>query len=89
MRISVSHTRTSKSVPISTTRSGRSGRQSLRSKMRAASGAVRAVSSTYFAFGQRRRMSASAAFSLPGSAKASPLKPRPVAITSAVPNGEG
>src|SRR5438067_616838 len=34
-------------------------------------------------------MSSSAASSSPGSANASPARPRSVAITSAVPNGEG
>ena len=39
--------------------------------------------------GQRRCMSASAACSSPGSAKARPASPRPLAITMAEPNGEG
>ena len=41
------------------------------------------------AFGQRLLMSSSAAGSSPGSAKARPARPRSLAITSAVPKGEG
>ncbi len=57
--------------------------------MRRAVGAVAAKSSTYFALGQRARMSRSAARSLPASASARPAKPRGVTITSAMPNGQG
>ena len=41
------------------------------------------------AFGQRLFMSSSVACSSPGSAKARPARPRSVAMTSALPNGDG
>src|SRR5258708_5156830 len=51
--------------------------------------AVTARPSTKVLRGQRRRLSANAVCSSPGSAQAGPARPRPLAIAIAVPNAEG
>ena len=73
---SVSQTRTSKSVPISTTRSGRLARHSFGSKMRCAIGAVRRGVLDIARLRPAPRMSASAALLLAVVGEREPASPR-------------
>ena len=78
-----------KSVPISTKRSGWPRVHRLGSKMRARNRRDGRVVLAINGLGQRAANVGERSLDLAGSAKARPARPHSVAMTSAVPNGEG